>query len=412
MYPLSQVELKTLQEFIDEHLRTGFIRSSSSPHGAPVLFARKKDGSLRLCIDFRGLNKISKKDRYPLPFISDLLTTAGKARLYTTIDLRNAYYLVRIAEGDKWKTAFRTRYGSFEWLVMPFGLTNAPSAFQRFMNDIFSDLLDVHVIIYLDDILIYSDNPADHKKHVRKVLRRLRASGLFARPDKCHFSSDTIEYLGFVLSKDGLKMDPSKVQTIQDWLEPRKVKDIQSFLGFANFYRRFISDYSDIVVPLTRLTCKGIPWNFSDAARTAFETLKSTFTSAPILTHWIPDKPLIVETNASDYALGAMQTDSGEVHPVAFHSRTFTAPELNYDTHDKELLAIFEAFHVWRHYLEGSGIPIDVVTDHKNLEYFSTTKVLTCRQARWSEYLAQFNLVIRFHGLPPWAFGHQTRFLN
>ena len=399
MYPLSQVELKTLREFIDEHLRTGFIRSSSSPHGAPVLFARKKDGSLRLCIDFRGLNKISKKDRYPLPFISDLLTTAGKARLYTTIDLRNAYYLVRIAEGDEWKTAFRTRYGSFEWLVMPFGLTNAPSAFQRFMNDIFSDLLDVHVIIYLDDILIYSDNPADHKKHVREVLRRLRANGLFARPDKCHFSSDTIEYLGFVLSKDGLKMDPSKVQTIQDWPEPRKVKDIQSFLGFANFYRRFISDYSDIVVPLTRLTRKGIPWNFSDAARTAFETLKSAFTSAPILTHWIPDKPLIVETDASDYALGAilsMQTDSGEIHPVAFHSRTFTAPELNYDTHDKELLAIFEAFRVWRHYLEGSGIPIDVVTDHKNLEYFSTTKVLTRRQARWSEYLAQFNLVICF----------------
>ena len=236
MYPLSQVELKTLREFIDEHLRTGFIRSSSSPHGAPVLFARKKDGSLRLCIDFRGLNKISKKDRYPLPFISDLLTTAGKARLYTTIDLCNAYYLVRIAEGDEWKTAFRTHYGSFEWLVMPFGLTNAPSAFQRFMNDIFSDLLDVHVIIYLDDILIYSDNPVDHKKHVREVLHRLRANGLFARLDKCHFSSDTIEYWGFVLSKDGLKMDPSKVQTIQDWPEPRKVKDIQSFLGFANFY--------------------------------------------------------------------------------------------------------------------------------------------------------------------------------
>ena len=251
MYSLSQSELQTLREFIDEHVRIGFIRPSSSPHGAPVLFVRKKDGSLRLCVDFRGLNKISKKDRYPLPFISDLLTTAGKARLYTTIDLRHAYHLVRIADGDEWKTAFRTRYGSFEWLVMPFGLTNAPAAFQRFMNDIFSDLLDVHVIIYLDDILIYSDNPMDHTKHVREVLRRLRLHGLYARPDKCHFSSDSVEYLGFILSKEGLKMDQSKVQTIQDWPEPRKVKDIQSFLGFANFYRRFISDYSDIVVPLT-----------------------------------------------------------------------------------------------------------------------------------------------------------------
>ena len=399
MYPLSQLELQALHDFIEEHLRSGFIRSTSSPHGAPVLFAKKKDGGLRLCIDFRGLNKITKKDRYPLPFISDLLTTAGKARVYTTLDIRHAYHMIRIAEGDEWKTAFRTRYGTFEWLVMPFGLTNAPAAFQRYMNDIFSDLLDVYVIIYLDDILIYSDDPSKHTEHVREVLRRLRKNGLYARPDKCRFSSDTVEYLGFILSKDGLKMDPSKVQTIQDWPEPRKIKDIQSFLGFANFYCRFISEYSNIVVPLTRLTRKGIKWDFSDAARKAFQSLKTAFTTAPILTHWIPDKPIIVETDASDYALGAIlsiQLDSGEIHPVAFHSRTFTAPELNYDTHDKELLAIFEAFRVWRHFLEGSGIPIDVVTDHKNLEYFSTTKVLTRRQARWSEYLSSFNLVIRF----------------
>ena len=399
MYSLSPPELEALREFIDDNLRRGFIRATSSPHGAPVLFVRNSNGSLRLCVDYRGLNKISKKDRYPLPLISDLLATAGKARIYTTLDLRHAYHLVRIAEGDEWKTAFRTRYGSFEWMVMPFGLTNAPSAFQRFMNDIFSDMLDVHVIIYLDDILVYSDDPTEHKKHVREVLRRLRQNGLFCRPEKCHFDKDTVNYLGFILSKDGLKMDPVKVQTIQDWPAPRKVKDIQSFLGFANFYRRFISDYSDIVVPLTRLTRKGVPWIFSDAAKKSFEALKSAFISAPILTHWIPDKQLIVETDASDYALGAIlsiQLDSGEIHPVAFHSRTFTAPELNYDTHDKELLAIFEAFRVWRHYLEGSGTPIEVLTDHKNLEYFSTTKILTRRQARWSEYLAQFNLVIRF----------------
>ena len=399
MYSLSPTEQEALREFVDENLRLGFIRPSNSQHGAPVMFVRKKDGSLRLCVDFRGLNKISKKDRYPLPLISDLLATAGKARIYTTLDLRHAYYLVRIADGDEWKTAFRTRYGSFEWRVMPFGLTNAPSAFQRFMNDIFSDMLDVHVIIYLDDILIYSDDPTEHKKHVREVLRRLRLHGLFCKPEKCEFHQDTVNYLGFVLSKDGLTMDPSKVQTIQDWPVPRKVKDIQSFLGFANFYRRFIADYSKIVVPLTRLTRKGVPWIFSDAALHSFNTLKLAFTTAPILTHWIPDKQLIVETDASDYALGAIlsiQLDSGEVHPVAFHSRTFTPPELNYDTHDKELLAIFEAFRVWRHYLEGSGIPIDVITDHKNLEYFSTTKVLTRRQARWSEYLSQFNLVIRF----------------
>ena len=180
-------------------------------------------------------------------------------------------------------------------------------------------------------------------------------------------------------------MDQSKVQTIQDWPEPRKVKDIQSFLGFANFYRHFISNYFDIIVPLTQLTHKGVPWNFSDAGRKSFQSLKTAFTTTPILTHWIPNKQLIVERDASDYALSAilsLQLDSGEIHPVAFHSHTFTPPELNYNTHNKELLVIFEAFRVWRHYLKGSGIPIDVLTDHINLEYFSTTKVLTCRQAR------------------------------
>ena len=331
----------------------------------------------------------SDLDQYPLLFISDLLTTVGKACIYTTIDLQHAYHLVHIADGDEWKTTFQTHYGSFEWLVMPFRLTNAPAAFQRFMNDIFSDLLDVSMIIYLDDILIYSNNPSDHKNHICNP-----------HPDKCRFSKDTIEYLSFILSKDRLKMDPSKVQTIQDWPEPHKVKDVQSFLGFTNFYHCFISNYSDIVIPLTWLTRKGIPWNFTDATWKSFQALKSAFTSAPVLTHWVPNKPIIIETNASDYALGAIlsiQTDSSEIHPVAFHSRTFSAPELNYDTHDKELLAIFEAFHVWRHFLEGSGALINVVTDHKNLEYFSTTKVLTHCQAHWSKYLSQFNLIISFH---------------
>jgi len=194
-------------------------------------------------------------------------------------------------------------------------------------------------------------------------------------------------------------MSDAKVKTIQEWLEPKKVKDIQSFLGFANFYRRFIFNYSDIVIPLTRLTRKDTPWNFDENCKKAFNTLKQAFTSAPILMHWVPDAQLVMETNVSDYALAAILsivTKDNEIHPVAFYSRMFSALELNYDVHDKELLAIFEAFKMWRHYLEGSTSPIDIVTDHKNLEYFSTTKVLTCRQARWLEYLSQFNLIIRF----------------
>jgi len=238
-----------------------------------------------------------------------------------------------------------------------------------------------------------------HKAHVKEVLRRLRKNGLYAAPPKCEFHKDSVEYLGFILSTDGLKMAEDKVKTILDWPEPRKIKDVQSFLGFCNFYRRFIYGYSDIVIPLTRLTRKNFPWNFDEKCRTAFEMLKQQFTQAPVLTKWVPDSEMILETDASDYALAAIisrRTSDGEIHPIAFHSRSFHAAELNYDTHDKELLAIFEAFKHWRQYFEGSRTPIDVVTDHQNLEYFATTKILTRRQARWSEYLSQFNMVIRF----------------
>ena len=215
------------------------------------------------------------------------------------------------------------------------------------MNDVFADLLDVCVIVYLDDILIYSDDMEQHSAHVREVLRRLRQHRLYAKADKCNFHSTSVDYLGFILSLTGLTMDPAKIKVIQDWPEPRKVKDVQSFLGFANFYRRFIPRYSDIVVPLTRLTRKNTPWAFSDEARKAFSELKSAFSSAPLLSHWIPDAPVIVETDASDYTIAAtlsiVDSDS-QVHPVAFHSCTMTASELNYNTHDKELMAIYEAF--------------------------------------------------------------------
>ncbi|KAJ8456603.1 hypothetical protein ONZ51_g12022 [Trametes cubensis] len=399
IYSLSKLELDTLREYIDKNLRSGFICPSNSPCGAPVLFVKKKDGSLCLCVDYQGLNKITRKDRYPLPLVSDLLDAPWKAQIYMKIDLRHAYNLVRIAPRDEWKTVFRTRYGSFEWLVMPFGLSNAPAAFQRFVNDIFTDMLDVCVIVYLDDILIYSDNPEQHRKHVKEVLRRLRKHRLYARADKCEFHTDSVEYLGYILSPSGLTMVESKVKAILDWPEPRKVHDIQSFLGFANFYRRFIPNYSEIVLPLTRLTRKSVPWNFSEECQKSFNALKQAFTTALVLHHWMPDCPLTVETDASDYAIAgilSLTTESGELHPIAFHSRTLTGTELNYDMHNKELLVIFECFKTWRHYLEGSATPIDVVTDHKNLEYFVTTKLLTRRQAQWSEFLSQLNLVVRF----------------
>jgi len=253
------------------------------------------------------------------------------------------------------------------------------------MNDIFSDLLDVYIVIYLDDILIYSNNMSEHHQHVKEVLKHLHKTGLYAKAEKCEFHSELVEYLGYILFPSGLTMSNDKIKIIQDWLEPKKVKNIQSFLGFANFYCQFIFNYSDIVIPLTCLIWKDIPWKFDSSCVDAFNSLKKAFISAPILTHWIPNAQLIVETDASDYALAAILSivnEDNEVHPVVFHSRTFTVVELNYDTHNKKLLAIFEAFKIWRHYLEGPAYLIDIVTDHKNLEYFSTTKVLIQRQAQ------------------------------
>jgi len=273
---------------------------------------------------------------------------------------------------------------------MPFGLTNAPAAFQRFMNKVFGDLLDICIVIYLDNILIYSDDLTNYKDHVKEVLKRLWDNGLYASPSKCAFHQHQVEFLGFVLSPEGVQMDTKKIQTIQDWPIPRCIRDVQAFLGFANFYRRFIKGYSELTSPLTKLTRKNEPWVWSLSCQMSFETLKSVFISVPILVHWNPDALMIVETNASDHALVAILSTqvNRDIHPAAFHSHTFNATESNYDVHDKKLLAIFEAFKKWRHYLEGTPSPVEVFTDHKNLVYFCKSKTLSCRQARWSEFLS------------------------
>ena len=400
IYPMSGVELETLREFLDDMLGKGFIRPSISPGGAPVLFAKKKDGTLRLVVDYRALNKITLKDRYPIPLIGNLIDQLKSAKIYTKFDLRAGYYNVRIKSGHEWKTAFRTRYGAFEFLVLPMGLTNSPATFQHFMNDILRDMTDRFVVVYLDDILVFSDNIDIHREHVRKVLTRLREHNLHIKPEKSLFHTDSIEFLGFMVSPAGVAMDPAKTEAIQAWPTPKTLKDVQSFLGFANFYRRFIARFSDIVLPLTRLMRKDTPFAWSTPQNDAFEYLKLAFTKAPILTHFDPNNPIVVETDASDYAVAAIisqiSPNDGDIHPIAFYSRSMNPAELNYEIYDKELLAIFEAFKQWRNYLEGATHVVLVLSDHKNLEYFATTKQLTRRQARWSEYLSGFNYIIRY----------------
>lgn len=398
IYPLSPTELKTLREYLDEHLANGFIRPSQSPAAAPILFVKKKDGSLRLCVDYRGLNKITVKNRYPLPLITEMLNRLSTAKYFTKIDLRNAYNQIRIAKGDEWKTAFRTRYGLYEYLVMPFGLTNAPASFQHLVNSTFHDMIDRFVVAYLDDILIYSDTREEHEQHVRTVLKRLRDAGLYAKGEKCEFYSTTVEFLGYIVSPEGIQMDPEKVRAISEWPRPETLTQTRSFLGFANFYRHFIANYSHLVAPLTSLTKTTTKWQWNERAEESFKAIKEAFAKGGLLAHYDPTKPIIVETDASDFAIGAVlsQLHGDKLRPVAFFSRKLNPAEMNYEIHDKELLAIVSAFKVWRQYCEGASHKIKVVTDHQPLVYFETKRQLSRRQARWSEVLSNYDYKIEY----------------
>lgn len=400
IYPLSEKELEVLRDYLKTNRESGKVRRSTSSAGAPIIFIPKKDGSLRLCVDYRGLNKVTIKDRTPLPLMTELRERLAKAKIFTLLDLKNGYNLIRIKEGDEWKTAFRTRYGLFEYTVMPFGLCNAPGTFQSMINDVLRDLLDAGTVVYIDDILIYSENEDEHRALVKEVLKRLKKASLCVSLAKSRFHVEEVEYLGYHISKSGISMSEKKVATIQDWSAPKTVKDVQSFLGFANFYRRFIEGFSRICRPLTELTKDKVPFLWSGECQDAFELLKNRFMEAPILVHFYPNRPTIVETDASDFALGAILSqevppeEGSSLHPVAYHSRKFKPAEINYDIHDKEMLAIVVAFKEWEHMLKSTESEITVFTDHKNLEYFATTKVLTRRQARWAEHLAEYNFKV------------------
>jgi len=282
-------------------------------------------------------------------------------------------------------------------MVMPFGLTNAPATWQAFINNVPREYLDVFVVVYLDDILVYSRTLEEHKVHVRKVLQKLQDYKLRVKPQKSEFHKHETHFLGYVVSKDGIKMDTKKVSVVKEWPTPTNVKEVQSFLGFANFYRRFIANYSRITAPLTALTTKETPFVWDKAQQGAFEELKQRFTDQPILLVFDPDKPITVETDASDAALGACLSQpgpSGRLQPVAYHSRKLSGAELRYDVHDKELLAIVDAYKAWRVYLEGPKHQVTVYTDHENLRFFTTSKELVRRQIRWSEELSSFNCKI------------------
>jgi hypothetical protein len=399
LYPMSREELQALKEWLEENLRKGFIRPSSSPAASPVLFVKKPDGGLRFCVDYRGLNNISVKDRYPLPLVKESLNNLKGMKFFSKVDIIAAFNNVRMKAGQEYLTAFRTRFGLYESLVMPFGLSGAPATFQRFINDTLREYLDVFCTAYLDDILIYSRTRGEHENHLRLVLTALRGAGLYAKIQKCEFFKEETTFLGVIVGREGIRMDPKKIQTIQEWNTPSCLTDVQAFIGFSNFYRRFIRDFSKIIAPLVALTRKGVKFAWNSNCQEAFDRLKDAFTKAPILAPFDWEKEIILETDASDYVSAGVLSqygDDGILRPVAFFSKKHSTTECNYEIYDKELLAIVRCFEEWRPELEGTTSPIKVITDHRNLEYFTTTKLLNRRQARWSEFLSRFNFRITY----------------
>lgn len=396
MIRLSPPEQKEMKTQLDDLLKKGFIRPSNSPYAAPVLFAKKKDGKWRMCIDYRGLNKQTIRNQFPLPRIDELLEKLALAKIFSSLDLVSGYYQIPMDPESIEKTAFRTRYGLYEFLVLPFGLTNAPATFSHMMNDVFFEILDDYVVVYLDDILVFSLNEEDHEKHLREVLERLRKNKLYAKLSKCKFGVNEVEFLGHKVSKDGISVLESKTKVIQEWKTPTDVDQLRSFLGLANFYGKFVKEYAYITSPLYDLLKKEVPFKWTETHDKAFSNIKTALSSPPVLICPDPSKPYTLHTDASDTTYGAVlsQEVSGELKPIAFMSRKMKDAELNYSTHEKELLAIVSAFKYWRHLLEGQKT--FVFSDHKSITFLKTQPKLSRRQARWEDTLKDFDYTVNY----------------
>ncbi|KAJ9563166.1 hypothetical protein OSB04_008326 [Centaurea solstitialis] len=392
-YRLAPPEMQELSKQLEELLDKGFIRPSTSPWGAPILFVKKKDGSMRMCIDYRELNKLTVKNRYPLPRIDDLFDQLQGAAWFSKIDLRSGYHQLKVREEDIHKTAFRTRYGHFKFIVMPFGLTNAPAAFMDLMNRVCRPMLDRSVIVFIDDILIYSKSKEEHVEHLREVLEVLRKERLYAKFSKCDFWLQEVQFSGHLVNREGIKVDPAKIETVMNWETPKTPTEIRSSLGLAVYYRRFIQDFSKIAVPLTRLTRKSEPFVWGEEQEAAFDTLRRKLCEAPVLT--LPEgvEDLTFYCDASYHGLGCVLMQRGRV--IAYASRQLKTHEVNYPTHDLELAAVVFVLKLWRHYLY--GVRCTIYTDHKSLRYFMDQQNLNMRQRRWLEVIKDYDCEILYH---------------
>ena len=392
-YRMAPTELKELKSQLQELLDKGFIRPNVSPWGAPVLFVKKKDGTLRMCIDYRQINKVTVKNKYPLPRNEDLFDQLKGAGVFSKIDLRSWYYQLRVKEVDVPKTAFRTRYGHYEFLVMPFGLTNAPAVFMDLMNRVFRPYVDQFVVVFIDDIMVYSKDTQEHEQHLRIVLEMLREKKLYVKLIKCDFWLKEVSFLGHIVSVEGIRVNPAKIEAVVNWKSPQNVTEVRSFLGLAGYYRRFVRGFSIIASPLTKLLRKGIKFEWTDKCQNCFEQLKGMLVEAPVLTQPTSGKEYTLYSDASCIGLGCVLMQDGKV--VAYASRQLKPNEQNYPTHDLELVAVVFALKIWRHYLYGEKCRI--YTDHKSLKYLLTQKELNLRQRRWLELLKDYDCIVDYH---------------
>jgi hypothetical protein len=399
IYKLSYKERLEVERQINELLEKGYIQPSSSPYGAPVLFVPKPDGSMRMCVDYRALNNITIKNRYALPRIDQLLDQLGGSTVFSSIDLASGYHQIRIASDEVPKTAFRTHIGHYEYRVLPFGLTNAPATFQALMNDLFRPHLNKFIAIYLDDILVFSKNPDEHLQHLRTVLETLRKANLYGKLSKCEFNKKELKFLGHIVSREGVRVDPDKTKAIADWPVPTNATEVRSFLGLATYFRKFIQGFSTIQRPLNRLTKADVPKGpfppemWTAECQAAFEEIKAALTTPPVLAY--PDfraahegkEPFEVIADASVHAVGAVLLQGGK--PIAYESKKFIPAEYNYETGEQELLATVHALRTFRCYLDGTTFRL--VTDHEPLTYFQDKPRLSRKQARWYEFLQDFS---------------------
>ena len=396
-YRLSPVEQERVEELIKQLREKGIIRESCSPWSAPIVIVKKKDGSLRFCCDWRDLNAVTRKDNYPLPRIDATLDRLGGMKYFSSLDFTQGYYQIPMKADSIPKTAFVVPNGQYEFTVAGMGLTGAPATFQRLMNRMLGSLIYTNCLAYLDDVIIFSETFEQHVADIEQVFDRIRAAGLKIKPSKCTLATDSMKFLGHIISADGLQCDPDKVEKVKSWPQPRTRTHAKSFLGLASYYRRFIDNFSRVAFPLTQLTRESVPFEWTKATNDAFESLKHSLITAPVLA--LPDftKPFIVSTDASDHGLGAIlkQTDAeNRERVIAYASRSLTPAEKNYTTSERECLALIFATKIFRPYLFGTEFVC--YTDHAALLWLDNVKNPNGRLARWSLYLRDFRYTIKY----------------